>query len=50
VSATTDAYRRKAEECEDLAKQAMDPEAKRQFKEAADHWREMADVADKHGW
>jgi hypothetical protein len=37
-------------ECDKLADQATDPEAKRMLREAADNWRKMAEQARRHGW
>jgi hypothetical protein len=45
-----DEYRAKALECERMARNARDPEAKRQLQDLAFEWRQMADQADKHGW
>ena len=45
-----EAFRAKAAECDNLADQAKDPEAKRMFGEAANHWRTMAEQAQRHGW
>jgi hypothetical protein len=45
-----DAFRVKAAECDNLADQAKDPETKRMFAEAANHWRMMAEQAQRHGW
>jgi hypothetical protein len=42
-------YRARAVECEQTAKNCKDPEAKRQFEEAAREWRYMADLAQKYG-
>ena len=42
--------RREAAECERKAEQARDVEAKRLFQEAAKHWRELAEIAERHGW
>jgi hypothetical protein len=50
MGAKADEYRRKADECERLANQAKDAEAKRNLRQAADSWREMASVAERHGW
>jgi hypothetical protein len=45
-----EAFRTKATECDKLADQAQYPEAKRMFCEAANHWRAMAEQAQRHGW
>jgi hypothetical protein len=45
-----EAFRAKAAECDKLADQAKDVEAKRMFGEAANHWRTMAEQAQRHGW
>ncbi len=45
-----DEFRANAAECEKLADQAKDPEAKRMLREAADNWRKMADQAQRLGW
>jgi hypothetical protein len=39
-----------AAECDKLADQAKDPEAKRMLREAADNWRKMAQQAERHNW
>ena len=43
-------YRRKAGECERMADETKDAEAKRNLKEAADQWQQVASVAERHGW
>jgi hypothetical protein len=43
-----DEFRASAVECDKLADQAKDPEAKRMLREAADNWRKMADQAQRH--
>lgn len=43
-------FRARAAECEEKAKVAKDVEAKRVFREAAMHWREMADQSERLGW
>jgi hypothetical protein len=50
TSAKAETFRAKAAECDKLADQAKDPEAKRMFGEAANHWRAMAEQALRHGW
>jgi hypothetical protein len=48
--AKAEEYRRKAEECDRLADEARDAEAKRMLKEAAQQWRQMASTAERHRW
>ena len=43
-------FRARAAECEELAKQARDPEVKRQYEDLARQWRELADRADRPRW
>jgi hypothetical protein len=43
-------YRDKAAECEKKADDVKHPDMKRLFQEAAQHWREMAEQPDRHGW
>jgi len=43
-------FRARAAECEEKAKAAKDPEAKRMLLEAAKHWREMADQSERLRW
>jgi hypothetical protein len=43
-------FRISAAECDKLANQAKDPEAKRLLHETADNWRKMADQAQRHSW
>jgi hypothetical protein len=44
---TEDYYRTKANECDTLADEAKDPEARRMLREAADNWRTMAERAER---
>ena len=50
MSAKAEEYRRKAEECERLAEEAKDTEAKRNLKETADQWRQAAAIAERNDW
>jgi len=43
-------YRTKAAQCERWAKEARDPEAKRDFIEVAREWRDLAAQVERHGW
>ena len=43
-------FRTNAAQCDKLAEQAKDPEAKRMLREAADNWRKMAEQAERLGW
>jgi hypothetical protein len=45
-----DDFRAKAKECDGLANEAKDSEAKRILCEAAKNWRFMADQAERLGW
>jgi hypothetical protein len=45
-----DDFRAKARECDRLAAEAKDSEAKRILCEAAKNWRLMADQAERFGW
>jgi hypothetical protein len=45
-----DDFRAKARECDRLAEEAKDSEAKRILREAAKYWRLMADQAERLGW
>jgi hypothetical protein len=42
-------YRRQAEQADQLADSAVDPEIKRQFREIANGWRELAAQVER-GW
>jgi hypothetical protein len=42
-------FRSSAAECDKLAEQAKDPEAKRMLREAASNWRKMAEQAQRFG-
>ena len=43
-------FRTKAAECDRLADEAIDLEAKRMLREAANNWWLMADQAERLGW
>jgi hypothetical protein len=43
-------YRARAKQADELAKNVRDPEARRHLEEAARHWREMAERAERQGW
>jgi hypothetical protein len=43
-------FRAKAAECDRLADEAIDLEAKRMLREAANNWWLMADQAERLGW
>jgi hypothetical protein len=43
-------FRVKAAECDRLADEAIDPDAKRMLREAANNWWLMADQAERLGW
>ena len=45
----SDEYRVRARGCFKQASELRDPELKRQFKEAAEHWVQMADQMDRFG-
>jgi hypothetical protein len=45
---TASQCRAEAEECDRLATQAKDEEARRMLKEAAARWREMAVIAERN--
>jgi hypothetical protein len=44
-----DEYLARARECEEKAEACHDPDARRAFKEVAQHWRQMASQADRLG-
>jgi len=50
VSPRTDDYRARAAECERKAMEADDPDAKKDFADAARYWRDLADQAERLGW
>ena len=50
MSSRAEYFRTKAAECEEKAEAARDTEAKRMFREAAQHWREMAAQAERLKW
>jgi hypothetical protein len=50
MSERSNDYRTRAVQCEELAKQARDPEIRRQFEELARQWSEMAGQADRQNW
>ncbi|MBV8792769.1 MAG: hypothetical protein JO237_12055 [Pseudolabrys sp.] len=44
------AYLQLAEEADRKAQEAHDPEAKRTYREIAEHWRAMAQIAKRNRW
>ena len=50
MGSKADEYRRKAEEAEKRAADALDPEAKRLYRDIAARWVELAEQADRHNW
>jgi hypothetical protein len=50
MSLRTDDYRERARQCERYAKEARDPEVRRQYEELARQWTEMANQADRPNW
>ncbi len=47
VKSKAEDYRRNAEAAEEQAEKAIDLEAKRTWRTVADHWRAMAEQADR---
>jgi hypothetical protein len=49
VIARPEDYRARANECEEQARAARDPEVKAQLQLLARHWRELADQVERMG-
>jgi hypothetical protein len=49
VISTPEDYRARADECEEQAQAARDPEVKAQLQLLARQWRELADQAERMG-
>jgi hypothetical protein len=43
-------FRERAKEADEIAKKVRDPEVRRTLEEVARRWREMAKIAERHGW
>jgi hypothetical protein len=50
LASRAEQYRQKAEQAERQAELCRDADARATYKEIAQQWRDMAAMAERHGW